>query len=316
MVDLAVTVGRVALANPVMPASGTFSDGLARVIDFNRLGAFVIKTVTRELRAGNPTPRVAETAGGMLNSIGIPSKGVGHFLKETLPFYRRFTPPLIASISAPTADGFASLASEIGVAGVAAIEANISCPNLEADGRAFAMTAQATASVVARLRAATKLPLWVKLTPNTGDIADVARAAEAGGADAVVVANTILAMSIDVETFRPRLGSVTGGLSGPAVKPVILRQVYQCARAIDIDVVGCGGIATGTDTVEYMLAGAKAVQVGTATFIHPTALIRVIDELEEFCRRRGFPRVTALTGALMRAGADETDIEWRQEAGE
>ena len=316
MVDLAVTVGGLRLANPVMPASGTFSDGLARVIDFNRLGAFVTKTVTRELRAGNPTPRVAETAGGMLNSIGIPSKGVGYFLTETLPFYRHFLPPLIASISAPTADGFASLASEIDVAGVAAIEANISCPNLEADGRAFAMTPQATAIVVTRLRAATQLPLWVKLTPNTGDIADVARAAEANGADAVVVANTILAMAIDVETFRPRLGSVTGGLSGPAVKPIIVRQVYQCARAVKIDVVGCGGIASGTDAVEYLLAGARAVQVGTATFIHPTALIRVIDELGDFCRRRGLPRAADLTGALMRAGADETDVEWRQEVGE
>lgn len=316
MVDLAVDIGGLRLANPVMPASGTFADGLARVIDFNRLGAFVTKTVTRELRAGNPTPRVAETAGGMLNSIGIPSKGVDYFISQTLPFYRRFTPPLIASISAPTADGFASLAAEIGVAGVAAIEANISCPNLEQDGRAFAMTPQATAGVVARLRAATRLPLWVKLTPNTGDIADVARAAEANGADAVIVANTILAMAIDVETFRPRLGSITGGLSGPAVKPIILRQVYQCARAVKIDIVGCGGIANGNDAVEYLLAGARAVQVGTATFVHPTAMIRVIDELENFCKRRGFAHVSALTGALMSAGADETDVEWRQEAGE
>ncbi|MGH6975528.1 MAG: hypothetical protein ACREED_00730, partial [Stellaceae bacterium] len=235
MVDLAIDIGGLRLTNPVMPASGTFADGLARVIDFNRFGAFVTKTVTRELRAGNPTPRVAETAGGMLNSIGIPSKGVDYFINQTMPFYRRFRPPLIASISAPTADGFASLAAEIGVTGVAAIEANISCPNLEQDGRAFAMTPQATAGVVARLRGATKLPLWIKLTPNTGDIADVARAAEATGANAVVVANTILAMAIDVETFRPRLGSVTGGLSGPAVKPIILRQVYQCARAVKID---------------------------------------------------------------------------------
>lgn len=315
MVDLAIDVGGLTLANPVMPASGTFSDGLARVIDFNRLGAFVIKTVTRELRAGNPTPRVAETAGGMLNSIGIPSKGVDYFLRETLPFYRKFSPPLIASISAPTAEGFASLAREIGVPGVAAIEANISCPNLEEDGRAFAMTPQATSGVVARLRAATDLPLWVKLTPNTGDIADVARAAEANGADAVVVANTILAMSIDIDTFRPRLGSVTGGLSGPAIKPVILRQVYQCARAVKIAVVGCGGIANGSDAVEYMLAGARAVQVGTATFVHATALISVIDELEEFCKRRGFSHASALSGALLRAGIDETDIEWRGEAG-
>ena len=314
MVDLTVKIGGLQLANPVMPASGTFSDGLARVIDFNRLGAFVTKTVTRELRAGNATPRVAETTGGMLNSIGIPSKGVDYFVDQVLPFYQRFKPPLVASISAPTADGFASLAAELAVAGVAAIEANISCPNLEQDGRAFAMTPEATAGVVARLRAATKIPLWVKLTPNTGDVAEVARAAEANGADAVVVANTILGMAIDVNTFRPRLGSITGGLSGPAVKPVVLRQVYQCARAVKIDIVGCGGIANGNDAVEYLLAGARAVQVGTATFVHATALIRVIDELEEFCNRRGFAHVSALTGALLSAGADETDVEWRREA--
>lgn len=315
MVDLAVEIGGLRLANPVMPASGTFAEGLARIIDFNRLGAFVIKTVTRELRAGNPTPRVAETAGGMLNSIGIPSKGVDYFFKETLPFYRRFTPPLIASLSAPTADGFASLAAELSVPGVAAIEANISCPNLEEDGRAFAMTAHSTEAVMKRLRAATKLPLWAKLTPNTGDIADVARAAEAAGADAVVVANTILAMSIDVDSFRPTLGSVTGGLSGPAIKPVILRQVYQCARAVKIGIVGCGGIATAEDAVQYLLAGARAVQIGTATFVHPNSLIDVLDGLERFCGKRGFGRVGDLTGALVRGGADETDVEWAGAAG-
>jgi dihydroorotate dehydrogenase (NAD+) catalytic subunit len=305
-----VTVGGLRLANPVMPASGTFADGLARVIDLNRLGAFVTKTVTRELRIGNPTPRVAETADGMLNSIGIPSKGIPYFLKETLPFYRRFTPPLVVSISAPTAEGFASLAAEVSLPGVAAIEANISCPNLEEDGRAFAMTAGSTETVVRRLRAATKLPLWVKLTPNTGDIAEVAKAAEASGADALVVANTILAMSIDIETFRPRLGSVMGGLSGPAVKPIILRQVYQCARAVSIDIVGCGGIMTAEDAVEYLLAGATAVQVGTATFIHPTALLTVLDGLAQFCEGRKLKRVTELVDALHTGEADETDLEW------
>ncbi len=312
MVELAVKAGGLSLANPVMPASGTFADGLAQVFDFNRLGAFVIKTVTRELRLGNPTPRVAETPGGMLNSIGIPSKGVPHFLDETLPFYRKFAPPLIVSISAPTAEGFASLAAELSVAGVAAIEANISCPNLEADGRAFAMTADGTAAVVKRLRRATGLPLWAKLTPNTGDIAEVARAAEANGADAVVVANTLLGMAIDTASFRPRLGSVTGGLSGPAVKPVILRQVYQCARAVKLDIIGCGGISCAEDAVEYLLAGARAVQVGTATFLHATALIDVIDGLKRFCERRGIARVGDLTGALRREGADETDVEWAE----
>ncbi len=312
MVELAVKAGGLSLANPVMPASGTFAEGLSQVFDFNRLGAFVIKTVTRELRLGNPTPRVAETPGGMLNSIGIPSKGVPHFLDDTLPFYRKFAPPMIVSISAPTAEGFASLAAELSVAGVAAIEANISCPNLEADGRAFAMTADGTAAVVKRLRRATSLPLWAKLTPNTGDIAEVARAAEANGADAVVVANTLLGMAIDTASFRPRLGSVTGGLSGPAVKPVILRQVYQCARAVKLDIIGCGGISRAEDAVEYLLAGACAVQVGTATFLHATALIDVIEGLKRFCERRGIARVGDLTGALRREGADETDVEWAE----
>jgi dihydroorotate dehydrogenase (NAD+) catalytic subunit len=312
MVELAVKVGGLSLANPVMPASGTFAEGLAQVFDFNRLGAFVIKTVTRELRLGNPTPRVAETPRGMLNSIGIPSKGVPHFFDDTLPFYRQFAPPLIVSISAPTAEGFASLAAELSVAGVAAIEANISCPNLEADGRAFAMTAEATAAVVKRLRRATKLPLWAKLTPNTGDIAEVARAAESAGADAVVVANTLLGMAIDTASFRPRLGSVTGGLSGPAIKPVILRQVHQCARAVKLDIIGCGGISRAEDAVEYLLAGACAVQVGTATFLHPTSLIEVIEGLKRFCVQRRIARIGDLTGALHREGADETDVEWAE----
>src|SRR6185437_6515211 len=205
------------------------------------------KTVTRELRIGNPTPRVAETQAGLLNAIGIPSKGVPYFLHDTLPFYRKFAPPLVASISAPTVEGFASLAAEISVPGVAAIEANISCPNLEEDGKAFAMVASSTEAAVRRMREATKLPLWAKLTPNTGDIAEIARAAEAAGADALVVANAILGMAIDIESWRPQLGNITGGLTGPCIKPVILRQVWQCARAVKIPIIGCGGIASAGD---------------------------------------------------------------------
>ncbi len=243
MTDLAVRIGSLTLANPVMPASGTFAEGLAQVVDLNRLGALVTKTITRELRAGNPLPRVAETRDGMLNAIGIPSKGVPYFLEHTLPDMARWTPPLVVSISAPTVEGFAELAAAISVPGVAAIEANISCPNIEEDGRAFAMGAASTAAVMRRLRAATTLPLWAKLTPNTGDIAEVAQAAEAEGADALVVANTILAMAIDLTSFKPRLGNVMGGLSGPAIKPIVLRQVYQCARRVRVPVIGCGGIS-------------------------------------------------------------------------
>lgn len=297
-VDPTVRIGDLVLRNAVMPASGTFAEGLAPVVPFERLGALVTKTVTAELRGGNPTPRVCEVGQGMLNSIGIPSKGIDYFLEHTLPFYRGFATPLVASVSAPSGDAFAEAVARLDAPGVAVIEANISCPNIEEDGKAFAMDPRSTAQVVAKIRRATKLPVWVKLSPNTGDVASVARAAEAAGADALVVANTILAMSIDIETFRPRLGNVMGGLSGPAVKPIVVRMTYQCARAVKIPVIGCGGISTAADAVEYMLAGASAVQVGTATFVRPTAMLSVIDGLADYCRRKGFSRVADLTGAL------------------
>jgi dihydroorotate dehydrogenase (NAD+) catalytic subunit len=293
-----------------MPASGTFAEGLDQALDFSRLGAFVTKTITRELRAGNPLPRVVERPGSLINAIGIPSKGVPHFIEETLPFYRRYDTPLVVSISAPTADGFAGLAAELSLPGVAAIEANISCPNIEEDGNGFAMRPESTAHVTEHLRRATSLPLWVKLTPNTGDMPEVARAAEAAGADAVVVANTILSMAIDLKTFKPCLGNIMGGLSGPAIKPIVLRQVFQCAKVIRIPIIGCGGIATADDAAEYMLAGASAVQVGTATFIQPTAITDIVDGLEAFCMHRDIPRVTDLTRGVIIEEADEPDLAW------
>ena len=307
--SLGVEVGGLRLQNPVMPASGTFAEGLARVMDLNRLGAFVTKTITREFRAGNPVPRVCETTEGLINSIGIPSKGLDYFRDNVVPFYRAYSPPLVVSISAPTVDGFASMARDLTIPGVAAIEANISCPNIEEDGRSFAMEPRLTEAVTAAMRRATALPLWVKLTPNTGDIVAVARAAEAGGADAVVVANTILAMRIDTETFRPKLGNVLGGLSGPAVKPIALRMVYQCADKLAIPVIGCGGIATAEDAVEFMLAGARAVQVGTTTFVRPMAMIEIIDGLAAFCARRGIADVNALVGAVVDGNAAPEEAE-------
>jgi dihydroorotate dehydrogenase (NAD+) catalytic subunit len=233
----------------------------------------------------------------MLNSIGIPSKGVVNFLNEIVPDYRRFMPPLVASISAHSPDAFADICRDVSVRDVDVIEANISCPNLEADGKAFAMSADLTETVMRRLRATTDKPLWAKLTPNVGDIAEIARAAEAGGADALVVANAILGMSIDTETLRPTLGTIMGGLSGPAVKPIAVRMTYQCAEAVAIPVIGCGGISNGRDAVEFMLAGATAVQVGTITFRHPTAMPTIIDELESWCDAKGFKNVSDLTGA-------------------
>jgi dihydroorotate dehydrogenase (NAD+) catalytic subunit len=309
-VDMSVRIGGLTLRNPVMPASGTFAEGLDRVMDFNRLGAFVTKTITRELRTGNPLPRVVERPGSLINAIGIPSKGVAHFVEETLPYYAPYEPPLVVSLSAPTADGFASLAAELTLPGVAAIEANISCPNIEEDGKAFAMEAEATRKVTRALRNATKLPLWVKLTPNTGDMPEVARAAEAAGADAVVVANTILSMAIDLKTFKPCLGNIMGGLSGPAIKPIVLRHVFQCAKAVRIPVIACGGISNSDDAVEYMLAGASAVQVGTATFVQPAAMTTIIDGIEAFCVHREIARVADLTGGVVIEEADEPDLAW------
>jgi dihydroorotate dehydrogenase (NAD+) catalytic subunit len=205
----------------------------------------------------------------------------------------------VASISAHSPEAFASLCHDISVRDVDVIEANISCPNLEADGKAFAMHADLTESVMKRLRAATSKPLWAKLTPNVGDISEIARAAEAGGADGLVVANAILGMTIDTETLRPTLGSVMGGLSGPAVKPLAVRMTYQCAKAVSIPVIGCGGISTARDAVEFLLAGATAVQVGTITFQHPTAMITIIEDLEQWCDDRGFQSVADLTGAVL-----------------
>jgi dihydroorotate dehydrogenase (NAD+) catalytic subunit len=266
--------------------------------------------VTSELRACNPLPRVVERPGSLINAIGIPSKGVPHFIEKIIPQYAVYEPPLVVSISAPTAEGFASLASELTLSGVSAIEANISCPNIEEDGKAFAMRAESAEKVTRQLRAATKLPLWVKLTPNTGDIAEVARAAEAAGADAVVVANTFLSMAIDLKTFKPCLGNVMGGLSGPAIKPIVLRQVFQCAKAIKIPIIGCGGISTADDAIEYMLAGASAVQVGTATFLQPAAMISVIDGIEMFCLQREISRVTDLVHGVVIEEADDQDLAW------
>jgi dihydroorotate dehydrogenase (NAD+) catalytic subunit len=309
MVDLSVDLGGLRLANPVMPASGTFGHELAPMLDFNRLGALVTKTITPEKRLGNPTPRVAEVPGGMLNSIGIPSKGAEAFVAETIPLYAGFDAPLVVSISANAPDDFARLCRQVSVPGVAAIEVNISCPNLEDDGRAFAMRPATTLQVMQRLREATDLPLWAKLTPNTGEIPEVAAAAEQGGADALVVANTILAMSVDIRTRRPTLGKVMGGLSGPAVKPIALRMAYQCVRSVAIPVIGCGGIMSASDALEYLIVGCRAVQVGTATFLHPGAMLEVLDGLTAHCAEMGIDRIVDLIGTLS-SPAEDGHMVW------
>ncbi|CAN5578458.1 dihydroorotate dehydrogenase [soil metagenome] len=298
MVDMRVSIGSLTLSNPVMPGSGTFGEGMCRVIDLNRLGAIVTKTITGDLREGNVPPRVAELRGATLFSIGIPSKGPTHYIEELVPLYGQYSPPLIASISANTIEEFGELAARISVPGVTAIEANVSCPNLKKDGQAFGMDPQATEDVIRTMKAATNLQVWAKLSPNVGNIAAMARAAENGGADALVCANAMLAMAIDVETFKPKVGNLMGGITGDATKPIILRMAYQCAQAVSIPIIGCGGISTTEDALEYMLAGCTAVQVGTASFVSPNAMLKVIDGLQAFCRRRGIARVADLVGAM------------------
>lgn len=298
MPDLSVNIGPTRLRNPVMPASGCFAIEYSEALDFNNLGALVIKSVSPKTRPGNPTPRVAETAAGMLNSIGIPSNGLDYYRNRVLPPYLRFDTPVVVSVSADTVDEFAQAAAALSVPGVAAIEANISCPNLEADGIAFAMEPEATLNAIRAIRASTDLPLWAKLTPNTSHIDAIARAAEAGGADALVMGNTVLGMAINVHTRKPKLGNVMGGLSGPDIKPVALRMVYQCHRSVDIPVIGCGGIASAEDVVEFMLAGASAVQIGTASFRDPAAMQKIITGLACYCNAEGVDAVRNLTGAV------------------
>ncbi|PCJ90156.1 MAG: dihydroorotate dehydrogenase B catalytic subunit [Hyphomicrobiales bacterium] len=298
MLDLTTKIGSLTLKNPIMPASGTFSEDLAQVFDLDVLGAHVTKTITREKRNGNPTPRVCEVRGSMLNSIGIPSKGVEAFIENVIPFYADFDAPLVVSVSAGSADEFVTLCEEVSVAGVDAIEVNISCPNIEEDGKAFAMRPSTTEMVMRRLRDATDLPLWAKLTPNTGETTEVAKAAEAAGADALVVSNTLLAMAIDIKTRKPKLGNLMGGLSGPAFKPIALRMAFQCAKSVDIPVIGCGGIASIEDVIEYLIAGASAVQIGTATFIEPKIMVRLIDELPNYLRSQDLTSISELIGSV------------------
>ncbi|KAA1003513.1 dihydroorotate dehydrogenase [Paraburkholderia panacisoli] len=300
MVDLSVKVGGLTLANPVMPASGTFADGNARVFDLNCLGAIVTKTITADIREGVPPPRVAEFKDATLFSIGIPSKGADYYINTTVPFYQRYTPPIVGSISANSAAEFGELAARIGKSGIAAIEANVSCPNLKKNGKAFGMDPDATYQVVSAMKSSTGIPVWVKMTPNAGNMVEVALAAQAAGADALVCSNAILAMAIDVQTFKPRVANVMGGLTGAATKPILLRMAYQCAEAVEIPVIGCGGISTAEDAIEFMLAGCTAVQVGTANFVTPNAMPRVIDGLRAFCEQRGIARIVDLVGAMKR----------------
>jgi len=297
---LGVTIAGIAMKNPVMTASGTFGYGteFTRFFDLNALGAIIVKTVTMHSRQGNPPPRIVETPGGMLNSIGLQNVGIDAFLRHKLPFFRSLATPLLVNIAGKSVEEFASLAKRLSDAeGVAGIELNISCPNV-AGGLDFGTDPTLTYEVVRAVRQATSLPVIPKLSPNVTDITVIARAAADAGADALSLINTIVGMAIDGRTRRPKLPGATGGLSGPAIRPIAVRMVWEVARAVKVPLIGIGGIMTGDDAIEFLLAGASAVQVGTANFVDPSASMKVLAGIETYLTRHGFDAVTSLIGAV------------------
>ena len=306
LTSLAVRLGPLELANPIVTASGTFGYGLefTDFVDLSRLGAICTKGLSLHPHAGNVPPRICETPSGMLNAIGLQNVGVEVFLREKLPRLRELGATVIANVWGDAEEDYVAVVHALEEAeGLAAIELNISCPNVEKGGMLFGNSPQATASLVARVRAATKRPLIVKLSPNAPDLVLSARAAREGGADVLSLVNTFVGMVIDPETARPRISFGTGGLSGPAIRPLAVRMVFQVARALPgVPLMGIGGIAELPDALEFLAAGATAVQVGTANFKDPGVSGRLVEELEAYCGRRGEP-VTALIGRAQRAGA-------------
>ena len=297
-VNLETKIGELQLRNPILTASGTFGYGeeIADLIALDQLGGIICKTVTRRPREGNSPPRTCETAAGMLNAIGLQNVGVEAFIREKMPYLRGCSAPVIVNIAGESAEEFAFLCRVLSeVEGIAALELNISCPNV-AHGLDFATDPAITEEVVARCQRSTNLPVWVKLSPNVTNIADIARAAEAGGADALCVANTFVGMAIDIKRHRPRLSNGTGGLSGPAIKPLALRAVWQCAGAVSVPIIGIGGITTAADAVEFLLAGACAVQVGTATFVRPDAATAIAAGIGNYLEENQFSSPSEIVG--------------------
>ena len=290
------------LANPVMTASGTFGYGTeyAEVIDIQRLGAIICKGTTLKPRPGNPQPRLWETASGVLNSIGMENIGIDALIEEKAPLWARWKVPVIVNILGESIEDYARLAKRLDkVADVSGIEVNISCPNISAGGMEFGADPKAAAAVTAAVKAKTTLPVIVKLSPNVTDIAKIAIAVTKAGADAISLINTLKAMAIDTRTRKPVLGNTSGGLSGPAIKPVALYMVYQVARKVKVPVIGCGGIATANDALEFIMAGASAVQVGTANFTNPCTPPDIIDGIQRFMKKEGIRRITELIGVAI-----------------
>lgn len=301
MVNLNVNLGRLQLANPVLTASGTFGYGreFSDFIDLNELGGFIVKGTTLEPREGNPYPRMAETPSGMLNAVGLQNKGVDYFIDNIYPQISGCKSQVIVNVSGAKIEDYVAVCEKLApLDKIEAIEVNISCPNVKQGGMAYGTTTDGAAEVTAATRKAWPRHLMVKLSPNVTSITDIAKVVEGEGADSVSLINTMLGMAIDVERRKPMLSTVTGGLSGPAVRPVAVRMVWQVAKAVGIPVVGLGGIMTGRDALEFIMAGATAVEVGTANFINPSVTVRIINEIRDYCERHNISDINELRGII------------------
>lgn len=301
MVDQRVQLKGITLKNPVMTASGTFGYGeeYASFMDLSRIGGIVVKGTTLRHREGNLYPRMAETPSGMLNAVGLQNKGVDYFVNTIYPRIKSLDTTLFVNVSGSTVEDYVETAARLSdLDKIPGIELNISCPNVKEGGMAFGTKAASAARVVKAVRSVYPGHLMVKLSPNVTDITEIARAVEAEGADSVSLINTLLGMAIDAENRKPSLSTITGGLSGPCVKPIALRMVWQTAKAVNIPVIGMGGIQSATDAIEFLLAGASAIQIGTANFVDPTISVQVVEGIEAYCERQGFKSVKELTGAL------------------
>ena len=299
--DLAVRIGSLTLKNPLMAASGCFGYGVeyADLVDLSSLGAIVVKGLFLEERQGHPSPRIVETPAGMLNAIGLQGIGVRRFVDDKLPELRARNATVVVNVCGTTLDEYVEVSRIVsGADGVAAIELNISCPNIKQGGIQFGCSLTGTFEVVSAVRKVTRLPVIPKLTPNVSDVASFARAAEDGGADAVSLVNTFLAMAIDVETRRPKLSNIVGGLSGPAIRPIAVRMVYECRQIVRIPIIGMGGIADARDALEFMIAGAAAVQIGTANFVDPFIWSKLLDGIRDYMQRHQIARIADLVGTL------------------
>ncbi len=301
MVNLSVNVGSLRMKNPIATASGTFGYGeeFTDFYDLSMLGAYIVKGTTLNPRQGNPYPRMAETPSGMLNAVGLQNKGVDYFIEHIYPRIEKYDSNLIVNVSGASTDDYAAVCRKLDVLPkVAAVEVNISCPNVKQGGMAFGTTCEGASAVAKAVRDSFSRTVIMKLSPNVTDITEIARAVEAEGADSVSLINTLMGMAIDVERMKPMLSTITGGLSGPAVRPVAVRMVWQVAKAVKIPVIGLGGIMNGRDVLEFILAGATAVEIGTANFIDPYAPVKAIDEVMDFCDRHGVKDINELIGAI------------------